>query len=101
MSAFIPGLELSRLFYEEAVRPILDAAFPGLPHSAALLGRGSEVLGFDDAMSTDHNWEARVLLFLREEEHARHSEEIYATLHERLPPRFRDCPTDFGVLMPR
>ena len=59
MTAFIPGLELSRLFYQEAVRPILDAVFPGLPHSAALLGRGSEVLGFDDAMSTDHNMTCR------------------------------------------
>jgi hypothetical protein len=55
VSAFISGLELSRQFYQEAVRPILVAAFPGLPHSAALLSRGSEVLGFDDEMSSDHN----------------------------------------------
>jgi hypothetical protein len=44
VSAFISGLELSRRFYQEAVRPTLDAEFPGLPHSAAVLGRGSEVL---------------------------------------------------------
>ena len=48
MTAFVPGLELSRQFYDELVRPIVDARYPGLPHSAALLGRGSEVLGFDD-----------------------------------------------------
>lgn len=53
------GLELCRRFYDEIVHPQID-----VPHSAALLGRGSEVLGFDDEMSTDHNCEARVLLFV-------------------------------------
>ncbi len=47
MPDFIPGLELSRLFYEEAVKPILDADFPDLRYDAALIGFGSEVLGFD------------------------------------------------------
>lgn len=59
MTAFVPGIELSRDLYHELVRPILDADFLGLPYSAALLGRGSEVLGFDDEMSTDHDWKAR------------------------------------------
>jgi hypothetical protein len=98
MPAFIPGLELSRLFYQEAVQPALDAAFPGLPYSAALLGRGSEVLGFDDEMSTNHNWEPRVLLFLREEDHARCGDAIDEALKERLPSRFREHPTDYGIL---
>jgi hypothetical protein len=62
MPSFVPGLELSRNFYHELVRPILDVDFPGLLYSAALLGRGSEVLGFDDEMSTDHDWKLRVLL---------------------------------------
>src|SRR3989442_10304639 len=53
------GMELCRRFYGDVVRPMVD-----VPHSAALLGRGSEVLGYDDAMSTDHNCEARVLLFV-------------------------------------
>lgn len=53
------GLELCRRFYCEVVRPLVE-----VPHSAALMGRGSEVLGFDDEMSTDHNCEARVLLFV-------------------------------------
>jgi hypothetical protein len=94
VSAFIPGLELGRLFYQEAVRPILEATVPGLPHSTALLGRGSEVLGFDDEMSTDHYWAPRVMLFLREEEHARHSEAICAALRQRLPRRFRSYSTE-------
>lgn len=97
MTAFISGLDLSRQFYQEAVRPVLDAAFPGMPHSAALLGRGSEVLGFDDEMSRDHNWEPRVLLFLRDEDHARDGDAIGETLRQELPPRFQDYPTDYSI----
>ena len=51
MSTFVPGAELSRRLYDEVVHPVLSARFPDLPHTAALLGRGSEVLGFDDARS--------------------------------------------------
>lgn len=47
MTEFIPGLYLSRMFYEEAVKPVLAADFGGLQYSAALIGSGSEVLGFD------------------------------------------------------
>lgn len=94
---FVSGQELSRRFYHEAVRPILDATTPELPHSAALLGRGSEVLGFDDEMSRDHNWEPRVLLFLRDEDHARHHETLETALRHGLPDRFGDQPTDFGI----
>lgn len=54
--SFIPGLELSRRFYLEAVRPLLDEIVPGVTHSAARLGSGSEVLGFDTARSADHEW---------------------------------------------
>jgi hypothetical protein len=96
--AFTSGQELSRQFYREAIRPALDAAFPGLPHSAALLGRGSEVLGYDDAMSTDHNWEPRVLLFFTDDDHARLGESIGRTLAESVPPRFRDHRTEYSVL---
>lgn len=57
--AFLSGIELSRRFYREEVAPRVRG-----PHSAALLGPGSEVLGFDTARSTDHDWTARVFLFL-------------------------------------
>ncbi|WP_233624534.1 DUF4037 domain-containing protein [Actinoplanes sp. ATCC 53533] len=54
------GIALSRRFYERAIRPSLG----GRPHAAALLGEGSEVLGFDDAVSTDHDFGPRVQVFL-------------------------------------
>jgi hypothetical protein len=93
---FTPGLQLSERFYRDAVRPILDDAFPGLAHAAALIGSGSEVLGFDDAMSTDHHWGPRVLLFVGEADHARHAEAIRAALARRLPVAFGGYPTNFG-----
>nr|WP_309505012.1 hypothetical protein [Streptomyces sp. KM273126] len=64
MPAFIPGLELSRRFYTEAVRPLLEEVAPATPHSAARIGSGSEVLGYDTARSTDHEWGPRLQLFL-------------------------------------
>jgi hypothetical protein len=96
MTTFIPGLELGRLFYEEAIRPALDAEFPGLPHSAALIGYGSEVLGFDAPRSTDHEWGPRGLLFLREEDYAAHSERVVEALGRRLPPMFRGYSSHYG-----
>lgn len=87
------GLELSRRFYFEAVLPILERRFPGLDHAAALLGSGSEVLGFDDEISTDHHWGPRVQLFLRDPAPA---DEIRDVLGDELPPTFASYPTNFG-----
>ncbi len=86
MPTFVPGLSLAAITYREAVRPILDRAFPGLVHSAALLGPGSEVLGYDTARSTDHDWGPRVLLFLSAVDADRQSREIIDVLGERMPP---------------
>ncbi|WP_350275277.1 DUF4037 domain-containing protein [Kribbella sp. HUAS MG21] len=72
------GLELCRRFYDEVVRHVVD-----VPHSAALLGRGSEVLGYDDEMSTDHNGEARVVLFVRPG----------VVVRPEVPERFEGRPT--------
>ncbi len=93
--AFIPGMELSRRFYWEAVRPVLDRSFLGLPHSAALIGSGSETLGFDDEMSTDHNWGPRLQLFLRPDDWEGLAEEIDAALRNELPRSFLGYSTNF------
>jgi len=98
LSVFVPGIDLSRQFYSEAVSPVLASRFPELPYSAALLGRGSEVLGFDDEMSRDHNWEPRVLLFLTQQDNARRGDAVDAALRESLPTRFRDYATDYSIV---
>ena len=91
MPTFLPGLELSERYYAELVRPLLDRHFPRLPHAAALIGYGSEVLGFDTAMSMDHAWAPRLLLFLRPADLAR-APEITACLARELPTHFLGFP---------
>jgi len=97
VAAFVSGLQLSRELYEELVRPVLDAGLGGVRHGAALLGRGSEVLGFDDEMSTDHDWRPRVLLFLSEEDLDRHGGEIDDALKRELPETFHGHPADIAL----
>lgn len=92
---FMAGLVLAGDFYRQAVRPILDAALPGLPHGAALLGPGSEVLGFDTPRSTDHDWGPRLLLFLDPGDRERHGQHLHELLAQRLPTTFTGHPTHF------
>src|SRR3954471_19312958 len=73
---FISGLELNHAYYEEAVRPILNHYAPELAYSAALIGYGSDVLGYDTESSTDHEWGPRLLLFLDEPTYATRADEI-------------------------
>lgn len=95
MPEFIPGLRLSELFYHEAVKPVLQAEFLNLRHSAALIGAGSEVLGFDTLMSTDHHWGPRILLFLSQEDYSEVQATLRETLAHKLPHSFRGYPTNF------
>ena len=62
------GLELAKRYYEEVGRPMLERDFPELlPRLAAgLVGEGSECLGFDDAISQDHDFGAGFCLWFVE-----------------------------------
>jgi Domain of unknown function (DUF4037) len=84
---FVPGLELARGFYEEVVAPLAD-----VPHSAARLGWGSDVLGFDTPRSTDHGWGPRLQLFVETADAAT----LDARLEEELPEEYRGWPVRFG-----
>ena len=96
MPQFISGLRLSELFYHEAVKPILASEFPSLRYSAALLGSGSEVLGYDTPRSTDHHWGPRLFLFLSEDDVERYGRAITTCLGERLPHHVHGYSTNFG-----
>ena len=93
---FIPGMELSRRFYWEAVRPVLDRLCPGVAHSAALIGSGSETLGFDDEMSRDHNWGPRLQLFRRRNDWEGLADDVDTALRHKLPRCFLGYPTNFS-----
>ena len=51
---FVPRLTPNQRYYESIVRPIIADAFPRLFYAAALIGYGSDVLGYDTERSTDH-----------------------------------------------
>ena len=94
---FVPGLRLAGEFYAETVRPLLDAEFPGLGYAAALIGPGSEVLGFDTERSTDHDWGPRLLVFLDDADAERLAGAVDEMLRRRLPAAFRGYPVAFEV----
>ena len=84
---FVPGLDLAASFYAEAIRPRLLA----IPHSAALIGPGSDVLGYDDNRSTDHYWGPRLQVFVEDPDVERAGAALGA-----LPEEHRGWPTWFG-----
>jgi len=93
---FIKGLDLSERLYTEVVGPILARHFPNLPHSAALLGPGSEVLGFDTPESMDHDWGPRLQLFLSANDWEAHRSAVNDVLSRELPDTVAGYPTRFG-----
>ncbi len=88
MATFVPGAALARGFYEEVVRPVLGRT----AHAAALLGTGSDVLGFDTARSTDHGWGPRMHLFVDEADVTG----VASLVEGALPETYRGWPTRFG-----
>jgi hypothetical protein len=90
---FIPGIELSRRYFHDAIEPVIGREFSGLRYAAALIGYGSEILGFDTPTSTDHNWGPRVLLFFSTEDRDRCGAEVLQRLDEQIPKTFLAWPT--------
>jgi len=95
---FISGRDVCRQFYLDCLRPVLDAHSPALAHAAALFGRGSDVLGYDDRMSTDHNAEARALIFLAENDHERYGSGLATALAAAVPATYAGRPTQYEVV---
>lgn len=95
MPQFIKGLALSSEFYINVVGPCLREGFPRLVFSIGRLGCGSDVLGFDTAMSTDHDWGPQVDVFVSEADHMTFADAVRAYLNSHLPRRFRGYPVAF------
>jgi hypothetical protein len=93
----MPGLLLSRYLYQDTMVPLLERYFPAMRYSAALIGPGSEVLGYDTPISIDHDWGPRLQLFLSEEDLAQRGENIDDLFREQLPDDVRGYSTLFGL----
>src|ERR1700681_2579794 len=96
MRRFISGRALNRLYYRDAVAPIISSDFPELRYAAALIGPGSDVLGYDSERSTDHEWGPRLMLFLDDEDRAAIGSQITGVLARHLPTTFRGYSTSFA-----
>ena len=60
------GLELSKKYFFEACKPVLEREIPEKLDriAACLVGEGSDCFGWDDEISRDHGWGPRVCLVL-------------------------------------
>jgi hypothetical protein len=87
----VMGIDLARSYYTEVVAPILGEQWPQLSYAAGRLGTGSDVVGFDDEVSRDHDWGLRLSLFVS----ADAVDWVTAGLDARLPESFRGHPTRF------
>ncbi len=69
--------------------------FPKLRYSTALMGEGSDVMGYDTPQSMDHNWGPHLRLFLSDYDYKRRAHEIDAMLRKHLPYEFMGFPTNY------
>jgi hypothetical protein len=97
---FIPGIELSRRYWHEVVRPIVDELLPGAPRAAALLGDGSDILGFDTERSTDHGWGPRAVVFLADDADLSRPRrgELLKAVDARIPDTFLGYATRYVAM---
>jgi hypothetical protein len=92
--AFVPGHRLSRALYDGFVAPALASRLPGLRYAAALVGHGSDVLGFDSARSTDHDWGPRLQVIVADHDLAGRSAAVLEIIDEALPETVSGVPVD-------
>jgi len=89
---FLGGLAIGRLFYRDIIEPVIQKVAPDIKYAAALIGPGSEVLGFDTALSADHDWKPRVSIFLGDDDFSSHGKLVAKAIAESLPETYRGFP---------
>lgn len=85
------GLELAKRYFEQYGAPMLREQFPDLLPllAAGLCGSGSECFGYDDEVSSDHDFEPGFCLFLPGEDLIdRRSAFLLERAYARLPKEF-------------
>ena len=90
------GAGLAGAFHRDVVGSLIQQAMPGLRYAAARLGSGSDVLGFDDPTSRDHDWGCRLTVLVDEADRAA-VEPLAAYFERELPPSYAGYPTRFAT----
>lgn len=83
------GIDLSKDFYSEYGLPSVKEHFPNLVERIAfgLIGEGSECFGFDDKLSTDHDFEPGFCMWLTDEDYQEYGFKL-ERLYAKLPKEF-------------
>lgn len=86
------ALERCREYYERYGKPML-AQFPEIQghFAAGLVGEGSECFGYDDSISTDHDYFPRFFIWLDEEACEKYGEALKEA-YRKLPRQWSFCP---------
>ncbi len=83
------GIELSRAFYEEYGKPMLERDFSEYLDRIAvgLVGHGSECFGYDDDISKDHDFEPGFCIWLTDADEAEFGFRLFRA-YSKLPKEF-------------
>lgn len=90
----ITGLEMARSFFTEWGLPFLQQHMPSISERvAAGIWRGSQSIGADDALSSDHGWGAAFTLILTEVDFHSTAERLEQALQKNAPAEWKGFPT--------
>lgn len=83
------GMALSRTFWEQCAKPMVERRHPRLRGrvAAGLIGHGSECYGFDNEQSHDHDFGPGCCLWLTDEDYRRFGADLQAD-YDALPETF-------------
>lgn len=86
---YIKGMELSRRFYEEYGRPMIHERFPEYEEriTTGLVGRGSQCYGFDDELSTDHDFGPDFCMWV--------DDDVYDEIGDELEKAYDELPGEY------
>lgn len=82
-------MQLCRLYFEEYGRPMIEMKFPQIAdrYAAGLVGEGSGCFGYDDEISTDHDFGPGFCIWLTDEDFAAVGAELQEA-YDSLPDEF-------------